>query len=305
LGEDAALRFREATHGGATSAGTQPRLLFVHAHPDDESLATGATIAHYASQGADVRVVTCTLGEEGEVIGDRYALLAVAHADQLGGYRISELTEALRILGAGEPCFLGGPGRWRDSGMEGTRPRRQTRFVDAGEAAVDVLVDVILQMRPHVVVTYDPNGGYGHPDHVHAHEVTTAAVAAAARAGWPTPKFYWTVLSTSATVRAYDELTEVPQDWVRPRREDFTFGYSDDKIDAVVDARDLIPVKAAALAAHVTQVKVAPDRRSCALSSDMALPIMGEEHYVLVAGRAGPRDGRGWEADLLAGIDLG
>ena len=288
-----------------TSSGTQPRLLFVHAHPDDESLATGATIAHYASRGADVRVVTCTLGEEGEVIGDRYRLLAVDHADQLGGYRICELTEALRILGAGEPLFLGGPGRWRDSGMEGTPPRRQTRFIDAGEAAVQALVDVIVEMRPHVVVTYDPNGGYGHPDHRHAHDVTTEAVAASARHGWLVPKFYWTVMSTSAFVDAFSALTDVPEHWVRPQRELFTFGYPDDKIDAVVDATDQEDAKANALAAHATQVTVAPNRRSCALSNNLTLPIVGKEHYVLVAGEPGARDDRGWETDLLAGVDLG
>ncbi|PQM44623.1 1D-myo-inositol 2-acetamido-2-deoxy-alpha-D-glucopyranoside deacetylase [Mycobacterium talmoniae] len=79
---------------------SHPRLLFVHAHPDDETLTTGATIAHYAARGAQVQVVTCTLGEEGEVIGDRWAQLAVGAADQLGGYRIGELSAALRALGA-------------------------------------------------------------------------------------------------------------------------------------------------------------------------------------------------------------
>ena len=153
-----------------------PRLLFVHAHPDDECLTTGGTIARYAADGADVRVVTCTLGEEGEVIGDRYRFLAVDAADQLGGYRISELTKALSALGVAEPIFLGGPGRWRDSGMEGTPSRRHRRFIDAGEAAVTELGLLIDQMRPHVVVTYDPEGGYGHPDHRHVHTVTAAAV---------------------------------------------------------------------------------------------------------------------------------
>jgi N-acetyl-1-D-myo-inositol-2-amino-2-deoxy-alpha-D-glucopyranoside deacetylase len=100
-----------------------PRMLFVHAHPDDETISTGATIAHYAARGAQVNVVTCTLGEEGEVIGDRWAHLAVDAADQLGGYRILELSSALTRLGVGEPIFLGGAGRWRDSGMTGTPPR--------------------------------------------------------------------------------------------------------------------------------------------------------------------------------------
>src|SRR6185437_6441610 len=160
-----------------------PRLLFVHAHPDDETISTGATIAHYAARGARVRVVTCTLGEEGEVVDDRWAELAVDRADQLGGYRIGELTEALRALGVGTPIYLGGAGRWRDSGMQGTQPRRRQRFIDADEhEAVGALVAIIREQRPHVVVTYDPNGGYGHPDHVHAHTVTTAAVTAAGTA---------------------------------------------------------------------------------------------------------------------------
>jgi N-acetyl-1-D-myo-inositol-2-amino-2-deoxy-alpha-D-glucopyranoside deacetylase len=156
-----------------------PRLLFVHAHPDDESLANGATIAHYTARGADVRVVTCTLGEEGEVIGDRWAGLAVGRADQLGGYRIGELTAALRALGVCAPVYLGGAGRWRDSGMEGTPKRGRQRFIDADEReAVGALVAIIREQRPHVVVTYDPNGGYGHPDHIRAHEITMAATAA-------------------------------------------------------------------------------------------------------------------------------
>src|SRR5271156_4495260 len=157
-----------------------PRLLFVHAHPDDESLSNGATIAHYTARGAQVWVITCTLGEEGEVIGDRWAELAVDRADQLGGYRIGELTAALQVLGVGEPIYLGGAGRWRDSGMVGTAKRRRQRFIDADEGeAVGALVSIIRELRPHVVVTYDADGGYGHPDHVHTHTVTVAAVAAA------------------------------------------------------------------------------------------------------------------------------
>ena len=108
-----------------------PRLLFVHAHPDDESLANGATIAHYTARGAQVHVITCTLGEEGEVIGERWAQLAVDQADQLGGYRIGELSRALHALGVAQPIYLGGAGRWRDSGMAGTEPQSGRRFVDA------------------------------------------------------------------------------------------------------------------------------------------------------------------------------
>src|ERR1700745_879752 len=221
-----------------------PRLLFVHAHPDDESLSNGATIAHYTARGAQVRVVTCTLGAEGEVIGGRWAELAVDRADQLGGYRIGELTTALRALGVSAPIYLGGAGRWRDSGMSGTPKRSQRRFIDADErAAVGALVAIIRELRPHVVVTYDPNGGYGHPDHGHTHTVNTAAVAAAGTDDypgepWTVPKFYWTVLAHSAFEAGWRALSadDLLPEWVIPPREEFDFGYADSDIDAIVEA---------------------------------------------------------------------
>jgi N-acetyl-1-D-myo-inositol-2-amino-2-deoxy-alpha-D-glucopyranoside deacetylase len=282
-----------------------PRLLFVHAHPDDETLATGATIAHYAARGADVRVVTCTLGEEGEVIGKQYARLSVDHADQLGGYRISELTHALGALGLGAPHYLGGPGRWRDSGMGTHHARGRQRWVDADmDEAVGELAAVIAEMRPHVVVTYDPEGGYGHPDHIQTHRVTTAAVAAAADNGWAVPKFYWTVTATSAMGSGLRALSGLPDEWITVDIKDVPFGYPDDRIDAVIDATAHLSAKVAAMRAHATQVSVTPDGLACALSNNIALPILGEEHYMLVQGEAGPRDSRGWETDLLAGLVL-
>jgi N-acetyl-1-D-myo-inositol-2-amino-2-deoxy-alpha-D-glucopyranoside deacetylase len=287
-----------------------PRLLFVHAHPDDETIATGATIAHYAARGAQVRVVTCTLGEEGEVIGERWAQLAVREADQLGGYRIGELTAALRALGIDEPIFLGGAGRWRDSGMEGTPPRHRQRFIDADpDEAVGALVAIIRELRPHVVVTYDPKGGYGHPDHIHTHEVTMAAVTASAGADypgepWAVPKLYWAVVPKSAMAAGLDALEDVPPEWIRVSIDDMSFGYPDDAIDAVIEVDEQLPAKVAALRAHATQVAVAPNGRSFALSNNMALPVAPIEHYILAAGTAGERDDRGWETDLLTGLNL-
>jgi len=290
-----------------------PRLLFVHAHPDDESLSNGATIAHYTARGAQVSVVTCTLGEEGEVIGDRWANLGVDHADQLGGYRIGELTAALRALGVSGPVYLGGAGRWRDSGMVGTAKRRYQRFIDADEReAVGALVAIIREQRPHVVVTYDPNGGYGHPDHVQTHTVTSAAVAAAGASDypgepWTVPKFYWSVIAVSAFMAGWHTLNrdDLLPGWTIPPAEEFGFGYADSDINAVVEAGpDAHAAKTAALGAHATQVVVGPTGRACALSNNMALPILAQEHYVLVAGSAGDRDVRGWETDLLAGLGL-
>jgi N-acetyl-1-D-myo-inositol-2-amino-2-deoxy-alpha-D-glucopyranoside deacetylase len=290
-----------------------PRLLFVHAHPDDESLSNGATIAHYTARGAQVSVVTCTLGEEGEVIGDRWAKLAVDDADQLGGYRIGELTAALHALGISGPVYLGGAGRWRDSGMAGTAKRRQQRFIDADEhEAVGALIAIIRQQRPHVVVTYDPNGGYGHPDHIHTHTVTSAAVAAAGTGDypgepWTVPKFYWSVIAASAFMAGWQALNrdDVLPGWTIPPVAESDFGYSDSDIDAVVEAGpDAHAAKVAALVAHATQVVVGPTGRACALSNNMTLPILAQEHYVLAAGSMGDRDERGWETDLLAGLGL-
>jgi len=283
---------------------TIPRLLFVHAHPDDETINNGATIAHYAARGAVVTVVTCTLGEEGEIIGDRWALLGVEHADQLGGYRIGELTAALRHLGLDGPRFLGGAGCWRDSGMAGTPARGRTRFVDAGDRPVDQLASVIAELRPHVVVTYDPDGGYGHPDHIQAHHVTTAAVAAAADR-WQVPKFYWTVISPNTFRAGLQALgsEDVRGNWIWPAA-DAPIGFPEDRITAVIDAPEYTAQKAAAIAAHETQMVLGPTGRAFALSNNLVLPVLGQEHYVLVSGRQGDTDEKGWERDLLAGLDV-
>ena len=283
-----------------------PRLLFVHAHPDDETINNGVTIARYAAGGADVTVLTCTLGEEGEVIGDRWSGLGVDHADQLGGYRIGELTAALRALGVRDPRFLGGAGRWRDSGMPGTPRRATTAFAHADfEVLVAQLADEITELRPHVVVTYDPDGGYGHPDHIQAHRVTTAAIAAAAER-WAVPKFYWTVTAATAFRAGINALDsdDVRPDWI-PLPADATFGFPDDRITAVVDAPEHLSAKVAAMVAHQTQVEVGPTGRAFTLSNKLILPTLASEHYVLVSGRPGDVDENGWEKDLFAGLEFG
>ncbi|MFC8380829.1 N-acetyl-1-D-myo-inositol-2-amino-2-deoxy-alpha-D-glucopyranoside deacetylase [Nocardia sp. NPDC057272] len=287
-------------------------LLLVHAHPDDETLTTGGTIAHYRRRGVPVTVVTCTLGEEGEVIDERWSRLIAADADQLGGYRIGELTAALSALDAGEPWFLGGPGRWRDSGMAGTPSAANPRaFVNSGDAAVDALVAVILELRPRVVVTYDPRGGYGHPDHIRAHEITTAAVAAAADQGWDVPKFYWTVTDgdllrqhTAALARrTVDELPgALPAGWRLPVEAELA-AMSTSGVTTVVDVSDAVSAKRAAMRAHATQVTVAPSGREFALSNNIALPVLPEEHFRLVRGTRGQVGADGFEHDLFAGLD--
>ncbi|MFE6860075.1 N-acetyl-1-D-myo-inositol-2-amino-2-deoxy-alpha-D-glucopyranoside deacetylase [Nocardia sp. NPDC057668] len=294
-----------------SAAGGTGGLLLVHAHPDDETITTGGTIAHYRRLGIPVTVVTCTLGEEGEVIGQRWAHLVAGEADQLGGYRILELTTALAELGAAPPRFLGGAGRWRDSGMAGTPAARNPRaFVNSGERAVHELTRILLELRPRVVVGYDPRGGYGHPDHIRAHEITTAAVRSAAEQGWDTPKTYWTVTDGAVLAmhtealkrRTVDQLPgALPRGWRLPHDGELAC-VPHESVTTVVDVADALPAKRAALRAHATQVTLAPSGREFALSNDIAQPVLPEEHYVLVRGERGTAGADGLEHDLFAGL---
>ncbi|WP_174416503.1 N-acetyl-1-D-myo-inositol-2-amino-2-deoxy-alpha-D-glucopyranoside deacetylase [Nocardia concava] len=287
-------------------------LLLVHAHPDDESITTGGTIAHYRKRGIPVTVVTCTLGEEGEVIGDEYAHLVAGQADQLGGYRILELTRALAALDAGAPHFLGGAGRWRDSGMAGTPSARNPRaFVNSGTAAVDALVQVILELRPRVVIGYDPRGGYGHPDHIRAHEITMAAIDTASDWGWIVPKVYWTVTDGAVLAmhtealkrRTVDQLPgALPRGWRLPHEGELACVPAE-SVTTTLDVSDVLAAKRAALRAHATQVTVAPSGREFSLSNDIAQPVLPEEHYILVRGERGPLGPDGREHDLFAGLE--
>jgi N-acetyl-1-D-myo-inositol-2-amino-2-deoxy-alpha-D-glucopyranoside deacetylase len=160
-------------------------LLFVHAHPDDETLTTGVTMSAYAARGHDVHLLTCTLGEEGEVIPPSLAHLGADRDDALGPWRREELRAAMSVLGVahsvlGEDAERGVASRYRDSGMAGTpSAERQDAFVRADLVEAAALVAAhIRALRPDVLVTYDEHGGYAHPDHIQTHRVTMAALAA-------------------------------------------------------------------------------------------------------------------------------
>jgi N-acetyl-1-D-myo-inositol-2-amino-2-deoxy-alpha-D-glucopyranoside deacetylase len=290
-------------------------LLLVHAHPDDESISTGATMAYYAAQGVGVTLITCTLGEEGEILTPQYALLAADQADQLGGLRIGELAEAVSALGVSDHRFLGGAGRFRDSGMMGTpandHPRafwRADKDADVFEAAVAAAVDVVREVRPHVVITYDPNGDYGHPDHIMAHRVASAAVQRAADPGyrsgspWQVAKVYWTGVPRSVLQQEFEALAGVDDPpFDVPGVGDLPFGVPDEEITTVVDAAGFGEQKVAALSAHRTQIAVAAP--FFALSNMLGRQIRAVEHFRLAAGELGPeRDPDGRETDLFAGI---
>ncbi|TDD10311.1 N-acetyl-1-D-myo-inositol-2-amino-2-deoxy-alpha-D-glucopyranoside deacetylase [Nonomuraea diastatica] len=275
---------------------TDRRLLLVHAHPDDESIGTGATMAKYVAEGAHVTLVTCTLGEEGEIIPGDLAHLAADRDDALGPYRIGELAAACEALGVEDHRFLGEPGRWRDSGMMGVASNDHPKAfwqADLDEAAGE-LVKVIREVRPQVLVTYDENGFYGHPDHIQAHRVSRRAFELAADPGfgsgepWRIAKFYHTAVARSALRRTSEALRAagVGVGFLVEDVEDMAYGCADQDITTEIDARPWIGNKIEAMRAHDTQIIVAEPW--FALSNNIGQEVAGVEHYILAVGSPGP-----------------
>jgi N-acetyl-1-D-myo-inositol-2-amino-2-deoxy-alpha-D-glucopyranoside deacetylase len=286
------------------------RMLLVHAHPDDESIGTGATMAKYAAEGAHVTLVTCTLGELGEIIPPELAHLAEDADGGLGQYRIGELAKACAALGVTDHRFLGGPGRYRDSGMMGL-PSNQAPGcfwqADVDEAAAELLT-VIREVRPQVMVSYDDNGFYGHPDHIQAHRVAWRAFALA---GGLVSKFYATAMPRSVLAGAVESLRASPAGGKVPGGgpafeqvesvDDLPFGVPDEVVTTQIDAAAWLEQKLAAMRAHATQISV--DSPFFAFSDNVGQRALGREYYTLLAGPRGPGDGPdGRETDLFAGI---
>jgi N-acetyl-1-D-myo-inositol-2-amino-2-deoxy-alpha-D-glucopyranoside deacetylase len=284
------------------------RLLLVHAHPDDESIATGATMAKYAAEGAGVTLVTCTLGELGEVIPPELAHLADGKDGGLGEYRIGELAAACAVLGVTDHRFLGGAGRWRDSGMMGEPSNEDPRcFWRAGvDKAAAALLEVIREVRPQVMVSYDANGFYGHPDHIQAHRV---ALRAFELAGGLVSKFYASTVPKPELVAMVEEMRgrkdEHPAGGIRftevRSADELPFGVPDDVVTTEIDATAYLGSKLDAMRAHATQIAV--DSPFYALSNNLGVRAFGREYFILLAGTRGPGTGpRGREDDLFAGI---
>ncbi|MFF8030179.1 MULTISPECIES: N-acetyl-1-D-myo-inositol-2-amino-2-deoxy-alpha-D-glucopyranoside deacetylase [unclassified Streptomyces] len=274
------------------------RLLLVHAHPDDESINNGATMARYAAEGAHVTLVTCTLGERGEVIPPESGHLSGA---ALGGHRLGELKEAMRALGVEDFRLLGGAGRYSDSGMMGLPDNDDPGCfwqADVDQAA-GLLAEVIREVRPQVLVTYDDNGGYGHPDHIQAHRVAMRAVELAAGSGWDVPKVYWNRVPRSVAEESFarlrDDLPGLPFERAATVG-DVPGVVPDERITTAIDGAAYAPAKVAAMSAHATQITVAAPY--FVLSNELAQPLFTTEYYELVRGER--PEAR--ESDLFAGI---
>ena len=280
------------------------RILLVHAHPDDETINNGATMAMYAALGAEVTLVTCTRGEEGEVLVEEHAHKAAAHDDLLGDHRVVELAEAMKALGVTDHRFLGEPNiKYRDSGMMDTDPNnRPDCFWQADlDTAAQHLVTVIEDVKPHILITYDEFGGYGHPDHIQAHRV---AMAAAEKSKWQIQKIYWNVTPRSVIQEGIDKMKELGSDFMGAESaDDLPFCKDDSFVSAHIDGNGYVNKKMDAMRAHATQIAV--DGPFFALSNNLGLQVWGNEYYTLVKGqKSEPFDDLGRETDLLAGVSL-
>lgn len=280
------------------------RMLLVHAHPDDETINNGATMAMYAALGAEVTLITCTRGEEGEVLIPELAHLAANQSDALGPHREIELADAMRALGVSDHRFLGTESlKFRDSGMMGTEPNnRPDVFWQAQvDSAAELLVTVIDEIKPHVLITYDEFGGYGHPDHIQAHRV---AMRASEKSEWQIPKIYWNVMPKSVIQSGIDAMKKVGSDFMGVESADeLPFAKDDSFVHALIDGNKYVDKKMDAMRAHATQISV--DGPFFALSDNVGLQIWGNEYYTLVRGaKAEPIDEQGRETDLFAGIVL-
>ena len=280
------------------------RVLLVHAHPDDETINNGATMALYASLGAQVTLITCTRGEEGEILTPELIHLASSDTDSLGEHRESELASAMEALGVSDFRFLAeGERKYRDSGMMGTEPNnRPDVFWQADlEEASDYLVKVIEEVKPHVLITYDEIGGYGHPDHIQAHRV---AMRASEKSNWQIQKIYWNTMPKSVIAEGIAKMKELGSDFFGADNvDDLPFAKEDSFVTTLIDGNSHVEAKMAAMKAHHTQISL--DGPFFALSNNLGLQVWGHEYYTLVKGeKSAPFDANERESDLFSGVNL-
>jgi N-acetyl-1-D-myo-inositol-2-amino-2-deoxy-alpha-D-glucopyranoside deacetylase len=230
--------------------------------------------------------------------------LASNAQDQLGSHREIELADAMRALGISDYRFLGAPTtKFRDSGMMGTEPNnRPDVFWQADlDSAAQILVSVIEEIKPHILITYDEIGGYGHPDHIKAHRV---AMRASELATWQVQKIYWNTMPKSVLAEGIAKMKEIGSDFFGAESvDDLPFAKDDEFVTTLIDGSQYVDAKMAAMKAHETQIAL--DGPFLALSNNLGLQIWGDEYYTLVKGtKSGPFDSHGRETDLTSGITL-
>jgi N-acetyl-1-D-myo-inositol-2-amino-2-deoxy-alpha-D-glucopyranoside deacetylase len=264
-------------------------LFLVHAHPDDEAISTGGVMMRAHASGHRVVLVTCTRGEEGEI----HNMDEAAVRPRLAEVRTEELRRAGEILGIDRQEFLG----YRDSGMAGAPSNaRPDSFHTAPLAeAARRLAQLLRQERPEVVVTYGPEGTYGHPDHIKAHQTTMAALDLLAAEGWQPAKVYWHAIPQSFLERMASELRRSGQPIPAGPGQTIR-GVPDERITTIVDVRDLAPRKRQAFEAHVSQND--PQSPFRTMQAQILEGVLGQEAFTLARGQPGELP----EHDLFSGL---
>lgn len=276
-------------------------LLAVFAHPDDEAFGTGGTLARCAAAGAAVTLVCATRGEVGEIADER-----LATRETLGRVREEELRCAAATVGVREVIFLG----YRDSGMAGTPENAHPdAYINAAEAQVVAqLVAIIRRVQPEVVVTFEPNGGYGHPDHIAIHHATVKAFHAAQEAAyrpdlgsaWAAARLFYTAIPRSFFVQMVAEMDARGVDTTEFRRfsESGAGGWPDEQVTAIVDVSATVEAKWQALHCHRTQF--GPGNLFRRLPEPVVKELLAREYFAQ-AWPLPPAGGRVLE-DLFAGL---
>ena len=256
----------------------------VHAHPDDESIGTGGILAKYAAEGLKTAVVYGTRGEAGEILNPEFT--PPAPGMRITDIRMRELEKALKVLGVQSSFFLG----YRDSGIN-TNPEHHHpnafAHADPGEAARR-LVQIIRKVRPHVIVTYNENGSYGHPDHIMSNRVTLKAFDAAGDPQfaddqgfdpWQPAKLYYTAIPL-ARLRMFHQLTLARGE--EPGFDPEVLGTPEAKLTSIIDVRDYLSQKLKALFSHQSQI--GPDSFFKRIPEEWKEEAFGFEYFVCVKG---------------------
>jgi LmbE family N-acetylglucosaminyl deacetylase len=252
-------------------------LLLVHAHPDDESISTGGAMLRAHLDGHRVVLVTGTRGEEGEI----HNLDEATTRPRLAEVRTEELRAACAVLGVDRQEFLG----YRDSGMDGTPANddpgsfHQAPLTETAER----LAEILREERPDVVVTYTPDGTYGHPDHIKAHRTTLAALDRLREEGWRPQRVYLQAISESTVRELAERFSEFQE-----QSEIRLIGVPDEDITTRLDVRDVVAGKLRALECHHSQM----DQSSpfATMARQVLEAVLGWETYILVGARGGPAE---------------
>lgn len=271
-------------------------ILALFAHPDDEAFGAGGTLAKYADEGAQITLVCATRGERGEISDPN-----LATPETLSYVREDELRCAAEKLGIEELIFL----NYKDSGMEGTPENEDPEaFIQAAEEEViEKLVAIIRRIRPQIMITFEPNGGYGHPDHIAIHNHTLSAFQIAGEAAelthlgrpWKAERLYYTALPRSVFIEMRERLKEIGEDTQDLEMfEKSGAGWPDDMIDVQIDVSEKVENKWSALICHRTQF--GEDNLFRRLPNSVSKSILSTEYFTL----AWPHDAQdGMSQDLF------